>query len=785
MAFCINCGATLKPEVKFCDNCGVSVPTAARETGAAQEAPARQGAYAPPAQDYAPPAQQVQSGHTTPAQQGGYSYTPPTQQAQGGYTPPAQGYAPPAQQAQGGYTPPAQQAQGGYAPPAQGYAPPAQRGRGYTPPAQQVQGGYAPPAQGYAPPAQQGQGYTPPAQQPQGGYTPPAQGYTPPAQQGQGGYAPPAQPAYGAQPVYGAPQAAPKQRKPLDKKLLMFGGIGLAAVAVIIILVLALGGGKADPYVGVWNGVRMEAEGMSLDVKEVLGGGIVFDIKGDGSCTLTFGPETLSGKWEKTKDGILIKAGAYTLPCAVKGSAMVIENYADSGMTLTLEKAAGNASSDPNVGVWNVVTAEMWGIETDISDVFENGFTIELLDKGKCKLNIDGTKGNGKWTLEDGVITIKGGGLDVSGTLKNGVLTLEDVMGIGLNLKLQKEGSSQSGLLPFPDPTPAEVGEPAFESPTTTLETDSIWYGTATMSNFLPADRAAEVEGSRDVWGYLGTTSSGRTYFEVYEDEEMQEDLLSLYIVLYENSFAADIGEEDAWVFDFYLDESDSVFFSPELENGALYMNYHCVGKNTSFDISFFLREEGTPWDEENDPLPPGYEAYKEQYGLTGSGAGIDINSGGSTFTIGGSGDNYGEDGWAYTKTGSMSMRIPGGWEVSNILAEKTMAVRSAQSGGDSIGITIEEYFNSTPQEKRTPENQVLLNHSSAQVTKEKWGNADVWYRIDEWSDYNNIAGYAAYDAGHYVKFDIRVQKANGTVAEFMKSAAWETLTSTFELKTP
>lgn len=718
MAFCSNCGSSLKPETKFCDNCGTPVSIAAQETKIAQEAPIQPQA----------------------------TYTPPAQQGQGSYTPPAQ--------AQGAYTPPQQQSQAEYIPPVQ------QAQSSYIPPVQQAQGGY-----------------------------------TPPVQQAQGGYAPPTQQQYGAQAAYAVPQAAPRQKKPLNKKLLLFGGIGVAAI-LIVVLIVSLLGGKGDPYAGVWNGVKLEAQGMALDVQEVLGGGVVFDIKKDGTCTLTFGPQELSGKWTKEKDGILIKAGAFTFPCKIKGTTMVIENYADSGMTLTLEKAGGkpgSASSDPNLGVWNVVTAEMWGMETDISDVFEDGFTIELLDKGKCKLNIDGTKGDGKWTLKDDAITIKGGSLDVSGTLKNGVLVLEDVMGIGLNLKLQKEGAKAgatgtggSGAFTLPgSSSPAEAG---FKSPTTTIEEDSTWYGTATLSNFTPADRAAEVEGAHDVWGYIGTDNNGRAYFEIYDTPDMDEEaLLSLYIDLYSDSFAADIGDEDAWLIGIYLDKSANVFFSPELENGALSIFYHFKGKNTSFDFTLFLREDGTPWDEENDPLPPGYDDYKVKHGLTGSSsdAGIQVDSSGSTFTIGASNDDYGKDGWVYTKTGSMGMRIPEGWEVANVLAEKTMAVRSAQSGGDSIGIKIDEYFNSTPQEKRTPENQVLLNNSDVKVTKEKWGNTDVWYRIKEWGDYNQISGYAAYDAGNYVAFDIRVQKANGTVEEFMKSAAWKTLTTTFELKTP
>ena len=382
-------------------------------------------------------------------------------------------------------------------------------------------------------PAQPQETYTPPVQQAQGSYTPPAQqaqgSYTPPAPQPQGGYTPPAQPQYVAQVAYAAPQAAPKQKKPLNKKLLLFGGIGIAAI-LIVVLIVSLSGGKAGDK---------------------------------------------------------------------------------------------NASSDPNLGVWKVEYAEMWGFETDIKDIFEKGFTIELLDKGKCKLNIDGTEGNGKWTLKDGVLTIKGGGLDSSGSLKDDVLTLEDVLGTGLKLTFRKEGA-QAGIGSTNNGFPAISGNAdlnaGFQSPTASIELDSYWYGTAILSNFTPVNRAAEVEGDYDVWGYIGADDNGRAYFEVFDEPEMSnEPLLSMYIDLYSDSFAADIGDEDGWLIGSYLDSSANVFFSPALDNGALPIGYHFAETNTSYDFSLFLREDGAPWDEENDPLPPGYDDYKA--GLNGSAA--------------------------------------------------------------------------------------------------------------------------------------------------------------------
>ena len=97
-------------------------------------------------------------------------------------------------------------------------------------------------------------------------------------------------------------------------------------------------------------------------------------------------------------------------------------------------------SDDPNLGVWKATTGEMLGISIEVADMFGKGFTIELKAGGKCSLNVDGEKANGKWTLDGVEITVKGGGIDCEGRLENGKLTLEDVMGMGLTLIFEREG---------------------------------------------------------------------------------------------------------------------------------------------------------------------------------------------------------------------------------------------------------------------------------------------------------------------------------------------------------
>ena len=98
-------------------------------------------------------------------------------------------------------------------------------------------------------------------------------------------------------------------------------------------------------------------------------------------------------------------------------------------MTLALCACTGNGSgtksSDPNLGVYKATTGEMSGFEVALTDMFEQGFSIELKEKGKCDLVVDGQKASGKYTIDGNSITIKGGGMELSGTIGNGVMKLD------------------------------------------------------------------------------------------------------------------------------------------------------------------------------------------------------------------------------------------------------------------------------------------------------------------------------------------------------------------------
>jgi len=141
-------------------------------------------------------------------------------------------------------------------------------------------------------------------------------------------------------------------------------------------------------------------------------------------------------------------------------------------MLLSLAACGESGPSDPNCGTYVGVYGEAYGVQVDIHDMYEKGFTIELKNGGKGSIEVDGTKASLKWTLTGDAIHIEGTGLAgrdlvLDGTVSRGVMTLENVMDSGVAIRLEcaeimKLGSLTSGdsAAPIADPAPAAPKDP-------------------------------------------------------------------------------------------------------------------------------------------------------------------------------------------------------------------------------------------------------------------------------------------------------------------------------------
>ena len=142
-------------------------------------------------------------------------------------------------------------------------------------------------------------------------YEPPAEPvYAPPAPPEPPAYEPPAKPTYKPQPLAKGgtgPQKKPKEKKPLNKKWLLFAGIGAAVILVAVLLIVLLGGGGDKGELGVYAAVSCETDGGSVDVS-----GQWIELKKGGKATICVMGGEFSGKWRTDGSRFTLEQGGDT-----------------------------------------------------------------------------------------------------------------------------------------------------------------------------------------------------------------------------------------------------------------------------------------------------------------------------------------------------------------------------------------------------------------------------------------------------------------------------------------
>ena len=94
-------------------------------------------------------------------------------------------------------------------------------------------------------------------------------------------------------------------------------------------------------------------------------------------------------------------------------------------MALSLCACGGPKYDETLMGVYTCYAVEMLGIEMKADEVLSQTSTLELKQGGKAKMNIEGTSGSVKYTLDGETITMDIDGETATGTLKDGVLNIE------------------------------------------------------------------------------------------------------------------------------------------------------------------------------------------------------------------------------------------------------------------------------------------------------------------------------------------------------------------------
>ena len=160
-------------------------------------------------------------------------------------------------------------------------------------------------------------------------YDPPAEPvYAPPESS-----EPPVKPAYIPQSLAKGgtgPEEKPKEKKPANKKWLLFAGIGAAVILVLILLIALLSGGGNKENLGVYPAVSCETDGGSVDVS-----GEWIELKKSGKAVLFLMDQEFSCKWSLDDNRFTLKQGGDTYTGSLENGTLTLNL---TGMTYTFTK---------------------------------------------------------------------------------------------------------------------------------------------------------------------------------------------------------------------------------------------------------------------------------------------------------------------------------------------------------------------------------------------------------------------------------------------------------------
>ena len=374
----------------------------------------------------------------------------------------------------------------------------------------------------------------------------------------------------------------------------------------------------------------------NLEDDESDGDATTLEVKKRGRAAIVSAEYTVSGTWEVKGKRLL-----FVFDDGAMAFGEVSATYKDGVITLDLTEQIGGSwifvlegqkppkirgggtkptatpapSGNPDIGVIsgdeNIVgdyycAAIDYGYgENELAE--DEYFTLKLGEDGYGTFDMNGSLLTATWKLEDETFTLITMVEESVGTYVDGVIRFK-LMNLQ-NFIFVKEGEVLPG-----------TNTKVFESPTTSIDMPSYWYGT--MSFSLATGEFAEYNNTTvDIWGLVGNDSStNKPYIEFYDVEywgDEDHSWMSMYIdpdMRLVNQIIPDVGYEDAWLLDVYLEEEDEYYFTATLDNGALWFSYYLeMGDGVSnVFVDIFVREDGTSWDEENDyVLPSGYAQFQ------------------------------------------------------------------------------------------------------------------------------------------------------------------------------
>ena len=337
------------------------------------------------------------------------------------------------------------------------------------------------------------------------------------------------------------------------------------------------------------------------------GGGYSYNAN---TANTAYTPGAKAGKAPKAPRAPKAKSGKSKAPFIIGGAVLVFLLL----IVLLIRGCTGAVKDafDPNLGVYNATTAEMYGMTVSVTDLWENGVSIELKAKDKCVFNIDGEKYNIKWTLDGTDINVKGKGLNCDGTLNQGTLVLEDVLGMGVNLTFQKEGGYTDHMVDGDGMTSSdgEIGEDGYTA--AQRKWNGAWYGSFQVVEQKNFDYLSD-GAVYDALMVINLDTDNKGTFDLYVFNDYDAPAAAGECEATETSLTATsvemLGQDLDSVYNWMLlprqDYTDQYCMGDTFEQDEYYMEF-----------MVFIKPWGASWDKEiadgYNLLPPAMDEYND-----------------------------------------------------------------------------------------------------------------------------------------------------------------------------
>lgn len=420
----------------------------------------------------------------------------------------------------------------------------------------------------------------------------------------------------------------------------------LVALLMALILLLSLGacgekstGASSGPEGTFYNTQRDEDDGKGFQpTDEYLNFGYM-TFKSDGSGKWEYALETdiewkLKGdkltiveKWKDVEHGDQEETYKGTwdgekVTVDVWGYNYLFEKTDDAPSSSGPEEPApSQGAQSALVGFYEGTGSDMQGTKLDPA-----GEWLELMEDGRGKWFLGATEDTFAWSLDGSEIHFD---VDVANSdikmaytasLEGDKITLDT----GMLYFFSKSGSppaasSGSPIVTSSGTSKASSGKKSTEGiqPSGGIKVPSDWYGVFIITDSYGFELG---DGQYDVWGSFDKDTSGPAYFELFlmadpkgpdDPEGPDYPVLSMYIDEEEKTWLTPIiGADDAWIMEQDLSEDDEWSLLTMYDKGALDIYYTCDDGSRYAVCRFFIREYGTTWNEQIDPLPPSYADY-------------------------------------------------------------------------------------------------------------------------------------------------------------------------------